>query len=392
MFSKTPTGKASKGSVQVITSHNRLQLRFRFGDRRHYISMGLPDTPVNRKAAEAKARQIELDLLSGNFDDTLTKYKPQSVLSALTPDIAPKAGVTLPQLWARYVEYKIPNASPKTINGTYEPVTAHLKRCPTDGLEDALKFRMELLQATTQSQARRTLMQLSAACKWGVKHGLIPSNPLEGMYKELEPTRPVPAMAFTVEERDRIIKAFENDSRSGMNYRHYASLVKFLFWTGCRPCEAIGLRWGSITPDCSKIHFHESIVEVSGKLVRREETKTGVKRWFSCTSKLQALLQSIRPKEFNSESLVFPSPKGSAISVSNFSDRAWNRILNGLELAAKDGIKMTPYNCRDTFITLQAIQGKSSTTIARWVGNSSKVIEEKYLDKLQLEHLRPAEV
>jgi integrase len=66
--------------------------------------------------------------------------------------------------------------------------------------------------------------------------------------------------------------------------------------------------------------------------------------------------------------------------------------LTSLGLAEKDGIKMTPYNCRDTFITLQAMEGKSSTTIARWVGNSSKVIEEKYLDRVQLEHLRPSDV
>ncbi|HEY9641326.1 MAG TPA: DUF3596 domain-containing protein [Coleofasciculaceae cyanobacterium] len=322
MFSKTPTGKASKGSVQIVTSHDRLQLRFRFGGKRHYLSIGLPDTPVNRKLAEAKARQIELDLLSGNFDETLTKYKPQSVLSTFTPDITPKAAITLLELWAKYVDYKAPNASPKTINGTYEPVSAHLKKCSTDGLEDALKFRMELLQATTQSQARRTLMQLSAACRWGSKHGLIASNPLDGMYKELEATSPVPPVSFTVEERNRIIEAFENDTRPGMNYRHYAPFVKFLFWTGCRPCEAVGLRWGSIAPSCGRIHFHESIVEVSGKLVRREETKTGVKRWFSCTPKLQALLQAIRPENPAPNALVFPSPKGGAIGESNFSDRA----------------------------------------------------------------------
>jgi integrase len=147
-----------------------------------------------------------------------------------------------------------------------------------------------------------------------------------------------------------------------------------------------------VTKDCSRIHFHESIVEVSGKLVRREETKTGVKRWFSCTPKLQKLLRSIRPKDFQLDDLVFAAPKGGAIHETNFKDRAWNKILSRLELDVKDGVKMTPYNCRDTFITLQAMQGNSSTTIARWVGNSGEVIEEKYIDKLKLEHLRPTEI
>ena len=95
------------------------------------------------------------------------------------------------------------------------------------------------------------------------------------MYLDMLQSKAPPPVAFTVEERDRIIAAFVNDSRPGTDYRHYAPFVKFLFWTGCRPCEAIGLRWGSVLPDCSRVHFHESIVEISGRKVRR---KTVAKR------------------------------------------------------------------------------------------------------------------
>jgi integrase len=393
MYTQTPTGKAPKGTVQIITSNSRLQLRFRHAGKRYYLSLGLPDTKVNRKAAEAKKNQIELDIASGNFDPTLAKYKFQPALTTAEQDIAPKATPTLKQIWESYLDYKTPHASPKTLNSTYYPVSAHIGKCPTDGLQDALKFRRELLQATTESQARRTLMQLSAACKWGMQHRLIDFNPLEGLYKTLKPTQPDPPMSFSVEERDAIISAFENDTRSGINYRHYAPFIKFLFWTGCRPSEAIGLRWSSVLPDCSRIHFHESVVEVSGRLARRLETKTGVKRWFNCQgTRLQVLLQSMRPENPDPDALVFPSPKGGVIRESNFKERAWDKVLGHLGLMTKNGVKMAPYNCRDTFITLQATQGHSSTKIARWVGNSSKVIEEKYLDKLKLEHLRPTDI
>lgn len=98
MFSKTPTGRASKGSVQVIVSNGWLQLRFRFGGKRHYLSVGLPDDEMNRKLAESKAQKIELDIISGNFDETLAKYKPQSALSTATPDITPKLAITLSEL------------------------------------------------------------------------------------------------------------------------------------------------------------------------------------------------------------------------------------------------------------------------------------------------------
>lgn len=235
-------------------------------------------------------------------------------------------------------------------------------------------------------------MQLNAACRWGVKNQLIPSNPFDGKYLELEAGKPIPPMAFTAEERDRIIEAFKNDNRKGMRYRHYAPFVEFMFLTDCRPCEAIGFRWKNVTPDCGRIHFCESIIEMKGGLERREETKTGVKRWFTCGNRLQSLLQSIKPEQCNPDDLVFPSPKRKAIGLTNFGDRAWTGILEPLGLLHKDGVKMTPYNCRDTFITIQCANGATSTEVTGWVGNSSKVIETNYLDKLQLSQIKPKEV
>jgi integrase len=107
---------------------------------------------------------------------------------------------------------------------------------------------------------------------------------------------------------------------------------------------------------------------------------------------LRQLLLEIRPANLKADDLVFLSPKQGAIGETNFSDRAWSKILSSLKLGVKDGVKMTPYNCRDTFITLQALAGHSSTTIARWVGNSSQVIEAKYLDRLKLENLQPSDI
>ncbi len=82
--------KSDKGSVQIKVSNNRLQLVFRYAGKRYYLSTGFADTVVNRKMAEQKARAIELDIISGNFDPTLVKYKPQSVLTTEQPDIYPQ--------------------------------------------------------------------------------------------------------------------------------------------------------------------------------------------------------------------------------------------------------------------------------------------------------------
>jgi integrase len=48
--------------------------------------------------------------------------------------------------------------------------------------------------------------------------------------------RPKP---FSLEEIEKIIRAFRTDRY----YSHYADYVEFLFRTGCRTAEFIGLRW-----------------------------------------------------------------------------------------------------------------------------------------------------
>ena len=55
MQAKTFTQRSAKGSVVILNSHDRLQLRFRFGGKRRYLSLGLPDTPINRKLSSDPA-------------------------------------------------------------------------------------------------------------------------------------------------------------------------------------------------------------------------------------------------------------------------------------------------------------------------------------------------
>jgi hypothetical protein len=51
MYSKTNSGKLSKGSVGVETFQGRLRLRLPrqlFGGKQKYLTLGLPDTDTNR--------------------------------------------------------------------------------------------------------------------------------------------------------------------------------------------------------------------------------------------------------------------------------------------------------------------------------------------------------
>ncbi len=116
MYSKIKTGKASKGSVQIKSSNNRLQLVFSFGGKRHYLSTGYPDTCQYQKLAKMKASEIEKDILYERFDHTLEKYKPKSALSTVTPVTpisTPKHN--LAEFWGKYFEWKRPQCAPSTM-------------------------------------------------------------------------------------------------------------------------------------------------------------------------------------------------------------------------------------------------------------------------------------
>lgn len=115
MYSRDTQRKASKGSVQIKNSNDRLQLVFSYSGKRHYLSLGLRENRVNRKVAEAKAELIECDIAFDKFDPTLAKYKPQSALSTITPVITPKATPSLAELWAKFIEYKRSECSPSTM-------------------------------------------------------------------------------------------------------------------------------------------------------------------------------------------------------------------------------------------------------------------------------------
>jgi integrase len=222
MYSQSDKRKASKGSVQIKTSNDRLQLVFSYGGKRHYLSLGFDDTPQNRKLAEMKAREIELDMLSGHFSD-VEKYKPHTALStvdAVTPIFTPK--LKLDVLWEKYVEFKRPQVSQTTLARDYRKYRSHISRLPSRAIDDAVQIRDWFVTHLTPNAAKRCLTNISACCDWAVKSGLIDTNPFQGMAVEIklpkgQDSEALDIDSFTKEERDRIIQAFKGN-------RYYTNL------------------------------------------------------------------------------------------------------------------------------------------------------------------------
>jgi integrase len=84
-----PTPNTTLGTrfVRVENANGRLRLRFTHNGRRYVVAVGLPDSKVNRLVAQQKAAQIELDIASGNFDVTLSKYKPPKTTSVKQEEV-----------------------------------------------------------------------------------------------------------------------------------------------------------------------------------------------------------------------------------------------------------------------------------------------------------------
>lgn len=372
MYSSTPTGKASKGSVKVISSNNRLQLRFRFGAKRHYVSIGLSDTPTNRKLAEMKAREMELDMLSGHFDESLAKYKAGPSLSIDSPDITPVLTPKLSALWQQYVAAREKGKSPATIR-MYGWVANHLDRCPHKHPEESQLIFDWMNGHVPADSTKRLMMHMSSCCRWARKAGLLDlADPFDGMQAEVKlkkaGTEEEEINPFTRDERNQIIAAF----KANRYYSYYTPLMQFLFLTGCRPSEALALYWKHIGK--SMITFEQALIYDGRGLVLKEGLKTQKARKFPINAQLQTLLEGIKPDGVKPNDLVFPSPKGKYIDWGNFTTRGWAAVLATLP----DIEYRNPYQTRHTFCSLCREADIPSIQIAKWVGNSAEMIDRVY--------------
>ncbi len=372
--------------IKMREKNGSIEISFTYKGKRKYLGGGAY-TPINVTNAQIKMRQIALDLFSGNFDETLNKYRTSE---ALVKQEKKQEIITPSKLWRQFIEQLA--FQTKVTTQTYnEGFMALFDKVGDIPIQKSEEVKAALLRITTVSQTKRALAKLSAACKWGVKKEILERDYYDGMASELPKFRyqlDAKPNAFSAEQRAAVIAAFQNDQRKGISFSKYAPLVEFWFLTGCRPSEGIGLQWKNVSEDCTQVFFKGSITQVGGKApVRVAYSKNNKSRTFPCGARLTELLKSIKPSEFDPEALVFPSTRGDGpVNYNNFCRRAWTKLVDPIK---KD---TTPYSCRDTFITLQLLEGVSSYFISIWCDTSIKMIETHYADYLQMSHIRPVDI
>ncbi|MDJ0577710.1 MAG: site-specific integrase [Xenococcaceae cyanobacterium MO_234.B1] len=205
---------------------------------------------------------------------------------------------------------------------------------------------------------------MSACWQWGINQEIVEFDPWKSLIKRIKvPPKPMPK-PFTKKEIKAIIQGFEQDKY----YSHYVEFVEFLFGTGCRTGEAIGLCWKHLSEDCSTVWIGESLSRGI-----RKATKTNRARTITLTSRLQSLLLSMKSENFDLEKPVFTTRQGNPIDDHNFRNRAWKSVL------AKVGVEYRkPYNTRHTLISHALDRGMNPVAVAQLTGHDVQTLYENY--------------
>jgi integrase len=370
--------KSPKGAVSVTNYKNRIRLRWRYQGKRYSLSLG-PYDKINLKAASKVVLQIELDMVSEQFDDTLVKYGGKALKPIVEP-IKPKSIVEYFEKWVK--EYKQLDCNK---NSDYY----HLRNTLRKWGEINLCEMLEKLNTEKYSPKiyNERLSMLTGFSNWMIKRDVWSVNPFDGVsrrkVKKCEKPNRKP---FNVEEIKLILDAVKSDMfcppSSRYKHSHYYSFLYFIFKTGVRNAEAVGLRVGSLDFKNKTI----TIKEVLARTVKgthasariRKETKNGKVRILPMTDDLEELLIPATVGK-NADDLVFQSFSEGAIDDRMFQRRVFSVVLQKLNIEHR-----VLYACRHTFGSRCIESGINPVMTAFLMGNNAETALRNYTHQLTI--------
>jgi integrase len=340
-------------------------LLWTYQSKRYFLYLGLPDGKLNRTVAAGKARTIEGDMATDNFDLTLAKYKPEHQA---------KSQIKVAELFEKFIQHKSKQVYKQTLV-KYDALMGHIKQFFRDKLVasveeiDAERFKDTLAKTLAPGTLQERITLMRACWNWAIKQKLVELNPWSAVLETLRVPPRQKAKPFNREEIAKIMSGFKDDRY----YAHYADYVEFLLSTGCRTGEAIGLRWVHLNDDASVVWIGESLSRG-----HRKEVKTNRARFVSLTPRLQALLVARKPGGAKPDDLVFPTPKGHAIDDHNFRNRAWKSVLTKMGVDYRK-----PYTTRSTLISHALDMGMNPAMIAEMTGHDIQTLFRHYAGNVQ---------
>lgn len=341
--------KSRKGEISIEEYRGRIRLRWRHNGERYSLNLPHAYLPEYLPGATLKAAEIKLDIMKGCFDFTLEKYsaprsghKPKEAV--LPPAKEEKEFTTLGELvepfnnWGKNYRNVDVDAS---IQYLY---TRRLleKWSGTSISKLAGKLNAEKWAVRTYND-RLTL--LKPFFTWLIDGGLASKHPLKDVRRRKNKGKRKNARRMPLDETEMVclLNAIRNDTycptASRFKHSHYYPFLVFMFYTGARNAEGIGLK-------VRHINFAGRQLEISEALARtvrgshhgawvQKGTKMDNVRYLPLPDELYDLLmRQVEGKE--PDDLIFTSPNGLSIDDRMLERRVLKPVLIKLGYGNRD--------------------------------------------------------
>ena len=355
--------------MNIILAKSRKGIRLRFTvESVRYEFQPFPrgkwENKRDRQLVTAIATKIENDILAGIFDPTLEKYRHRTLPDGTRiAQIAPKSKeveLCWLELYNAWVESLCLPAH--TVAGHYQVLRRQIEKSGNPVLSDICWL---LNSEIATSTFNRRLSILRSLIRWCHEKKLIDADPLtkvvhrkatvEEQQKQEENCRP-----FDHDEITRIVKLFRQ------KHPTYAPFVEFMFFTGVRTGEAVGLLWRHIDFSKRLISIKQSVTRERGgykKVASQPKTRQSI-RTLRMSDRVFDLLILIEPQNANPAEFVFKSPTGCVIDHGRFRACYWKPVLAELKIPYRK-----PYATRHTLLSEALEQGLSVPQVAQIAGH-----------------------
>lgn len=363
--------------VSISDYRGRIRLRWNYNEKRYSLTHGELNSE-NLKESRKTVLLIELDILNDQFDLTLEKYRPK----LKEPSNTKRASNLIKdfELWVSVYKQMDCNT-----HSDYRHMRSTLKKWKVFESEDLLiKHNKAKYSAQTFNRHLSILNKFGA---WMVKMGKWNINPFDGVSRrKVKRVEHPERQPFTEEEIKRILNAIKYDTycSSGSTAKHslYYPFIYFLFKTGVRNAEAVGLRVGSLDFENKRIIIKEVLarsVKGTNPAYRiRKETKNGKIRVLPMTEDLEPVLKPLIDKK-GVDDLVFTSFNGLAIDDRMFQKRIFRKVLEELNIPFR-----VLYACRHTFGSRCIDQGITPVMTAFLMGNNPETALRNYTHQMSI--------
>ncbi len=368
--------------MRVWVRNGLIYLDFRYHDQRLRPTTKMAATRENIKLAEDWIAAIRREIKLGTFrlENHFPDYRP-SHQKAIERDhtfikIASEWLQSHKQGWAEwtYRKFKADLESrvfPKIGSRNFKEITGKDLRL----LREAIlgEGRKDSDEKLSNRSVNRIVQPVKAIFNELFADGEITQNPAARLGK-LKEKRIAEIDPFSDEEIKLLLKKV---------IPWYRPYVEFLFESGFRPNEAMGLKW-------ENVNFVTGILSVRcGRVLGKDKdpkTEAAI-RDVDMTPGMMTALKKQKKASYLAHSYVFVTETGQPLDLNNFRCHKWQPALKKAELKYR-----YPYQARHTFATKSIREGRDPLWIANQMGTSLEMLFKHYAVYFRKKRLHPDRV